>query len=99
MYSFVRKTIPWFPSMCWYRFNRIIGPDVVDRFNVFPAAKILGNPAPGVSSGQAIAAIQQVVSETLSSDYSIGWTGSAYQEIQTAGTGSTGFLFGLLQCS
>ena len=75
--------------------HRVVGPDVVDRFNVFPAAKILGNPAPGVSSGQAIAAIQQVVSETLSSDYSIGWTGSAYQEIQTAGTGSTGFLFGL----
>ncbi len=76
--------------------HRIIGPDVVDRFNVIPAAKILGNPAPGVSSGQAIAAIQQVVTETLSSDYSIGWTGSAFQEIQTAGTGSTGFLFGLL---
>jgi multidrug efflux pump len=76
--------------------RRSIGPDVVDRFNVFPAAKILGNPAPGVSSGQAIAAIQQVVSETVSSDYSIGWTGAAYQEIQTAGTGSTGFLFGLV---
>jgi hydrophobe/amphiphile efflux-1 (HAE1) family protein len=76
--------------------HRIVGPDVVDRFNVFPAAKILGNPAPGVSSGQALAAIQQVVSETLSPDYSIGWTGSAYQEIQTAGTGSTGFLFGLV---
>jgi multidrug efflux pump len=76
--------------------HRVIGPDVVDRFNVVPAAKILGNPAPGVSSGQAIAAIQQVVAEALSSDYSIGWTGSAFQEIQTAGTGSTGFLFGLL---
>jgi multidrug efflux pump len=76
--------------------TRIVGPDVVDRFNVFPAAKILGNPAPGVSSGQAIAAIQQVVAETLSPDYSIGWTGSAYQEIQTAGTGSLGFVFGLI---
>jgi len=49
-----------------------------------------------VSSGQAIAAIRQVVAETLSNDYSIGWTGSAYQEIQTAGTGSAGFLFGLI---
>jgi multidrug efflux pump len=76
--------------------HRTVGPDVVDRFNVFPAAKINGNPAPGVSSGQAIAAMQQVLTETLSSDYSIGWTGSAFQEIQSAGTGSTGFLFGLL---
>jgi multidrug efflux pump subunit AcrB len=76
--------------------SRVGGPDVVDRFNVFPAAKIQGNPAPGISSGQAIAAIQDVVSQTLSSDYSIGWTGSAYQELQTAGTGSQGFLFGLI---
>lgn len=76
--------------------TRIIGPDVVDRFNVFPAAKIQGNPAPGFSSGQAIAAIEQVVSQNLSSDYSIGWTGSAYQELQSAGTGSQGFLLGLV---
>jgi multidrug efflux pump len=76
--------------------SRIVGPDVVDRFNVFPAAKIQGSPAPGFSSGQAIAAMEQVVSQTLSSDYTIGWTGSAYQEIQSAGTGSQGFLFGLV---
>jgi hydrophobe/amphiphile efflux-1 (HAE1) family protein len=76
--------------------TRIVGPDVVDRFNVFPAAKIQGNPAPGFSSGQAIAAMAQVVSQTLSSDYTIGWTGSAYQELQSAGTGAQGFLFGLV---
>ncbi|MFL4998399.1 MAG: efflux RND transporter permease subunit [Microvirga sp.] len=76
--------------------SRIVGPDVVDRFNVFPAAKIQGNPAPRYSSGQAIAAIEQVVSQNLSSDYSIGWTGSAYQELQSAGTGSQGFLLGLV---
>jgi len=76
--------------------SRIVGPDVVDRFNVFPAAKIQGNPAPGYSSGQAIAAIEQVVSQNLSSDYSIGWTGSAYQELESAGTGSQGFLLGLV---
>ncbi len=76
--------------------SRIVGPDVVDRFNIFPAAKIQGNPAPDYSSGQALAAIREVVAQTLSSDYTIGWTGSAYQEIQTAGTGSQGFLFGLV---
>src|SRR5262249_54507325 len=42
-------------------FTRILGPDTVDRFNIFPAAKILGSPAPGYSSGQAIAAMQDVV--------------------------------------
>jgi hydrophobe/amphiphile efflux-1 (HAE1) family protein len=76
--------------------SRIVGPDVVDRFNVFPAARIQGSAAPGYSSGQAIAAMQEVVSQTLSPDYTIGWTGAAYQELQTAGTGNQGFLFGLL---
>jgi multidrug efflux pump len=76
--------------------ERIVGPDVVDRFNVFPSARIQGNPAPGSSTGQAIAAMQEVVSRTLSSDYSIGWTGSAFQELESAGTGSQGFLFGLV---
>jgi multidrug efflux pump len=76
--------------------SRVVGPDVVNRFNVFPAAKIRGDPAPGASSGQAIAAMQEVVSQTLSSDYTIGWTGSAYQELESAGTGSQGFLFGLV---
>jgi multidrug efflux pump len=76
--------------------SRIVGPDVVDRFNVFPAAKIQGSPAPGYSSGQAIAAMDEIVAQTLSSDYTIGWTGSAYQELQSAGTGAQGFLFGLV---
>jgi multidrug efflux pump len=74
----------------------VIGPDTVDRFNIFPAAKILGSPAPGFSSGQALAAMQQVVKATLPNEYTIGWTGSAYQEISTAGTGYLGFIFGLI---
>ena len=77
-------------------FTRILGPDTVDRFNIFPAAKIIGSPAPGYSSGQAIAAMQQVVATMLSNDFSIGWTGAAYQELATAGTGSLGFVFGLV---
>lgn len=76
--------------------ERIVGPDTVDRFNIFPSAKIMGNPAPGYSSGQSLAAIQDVVAQTLGNEYTIGWTGTAYQEISTAGTGYQGFLFGLL---
>jgi multidrug efflux pump len=84
------------PLNALLRVNRIVGPDTVDRFNIFPAAKILGGPAPGYSSGQAIAAIQEVVAQTVSSDFTIGWTGSAYQELATAGTGYQGFIFGLI---
>ena len=76
--------------------TRIIGPDTVDRFNIFPSAKVLGNPAPGYSSGQAIVAMREVVGATLGPEYTIGWTGSAYQELSTAGTGYQGFIFGLV---
>jgi multidrug efflux pump len=76
--------------------TRVIGPDAVDRFNIFPAAKILGSPAPGFSSGQALAVMQQVVKATVPGEYTIGWTGSAYQEISTAGAGYLGFIFGLI---
>jgi multidrug efflux pump subunit AcrB len=77
-------------------FTRVLGPDAVDRFNLFPAAKILGGPAPGYSSGQAIAAMQDVVNKTLNNDFTVGWTGSAYQELATAGSGQLGFVFGLV---
>jgi multidrug efflux pump len=77
-------------------FTRILGPDTVDRFNIFPAAKILGGPAPGYSSGQAIAAMQDVVAKTLPADFTIGWIGSAYQELATRGSGQLGFVFGLV---
>ncbi|HET7688229.1 MAG TPA: efflux RND transporter permease subunit, partial [Candidatus Macondimonas sp.] len=76
--------------------ERIIGPDLVERFNVFPAAKILGEPAPGYSSGQAIAAMQAVSQEVLDNNYSVGWVGSAYQELATAGTGTLAFVFGIV---
>ena len=76
--------------------KRTIGPDLVERFNVFPAAKILGEPAPGYSSGQAIAAMQAVSQEVLDNNYSVGWVGSAYQELATAGTGTLAFVFGIV---
>ncbi|WP_304665557.1 efflux RND transporter permease subunit [Pseudomonas benzenivorans] len=84
------------PLSTLVKVQRVLGPDTYARFNVYPAAKILGGPAPGYSSGQALAAVQQVADEVLGSDYSIGWTGSAFQEQATQGSGSTAFVFGLI---
>jgi multidrug efflux pump len=96
-YIFVRSDSgAMVPLDALLKVTRVIGPDTVDRFNIFPAAKILGSPAPGYSSGQALAVMQQVVKSTLPSEYTIGWTGSAYQEISTAGAGYLGFIFGLV---
>ena len=78
------------------RVERIVGPDQLDRFNAFTAAKVMGNPAPGYSSGQAIAAMQQLAREALPEGYQIAWTGQAFQEIAAGGTGSQAFIFGLI---
>ena len=74
----------------------VTGPELVERFNVFPAAKLLANPAPGYSSGQVIQALEEVVAEHTTQDYSLAWTGSAYQEKAAGGTAAMAFGFGIL---
>lgn len=76
--------------------ERVTGPELVNRFNIFPAAKIMGDPAPGYSSGQAIAAMEEVADEVLGSDYSLSWIGSAYQEKLAGGASTQAFAFGLI---
>lgn len=76
--------------------KRITGPELINRFNIFPAAKITGDPAPGYSSGQAIAAMEEVADEVLGTDYDLSWVGSAYQEKQTGGTSTQAFAFGII---
>ncbi len=60
--------------------ERRVAPQVVERYNVFPAAHIMGSPAVGYSSGQAILAMEEVCNEVLPSDYTLGWAGTALQE-------------------
>ncbi len=76
--------------------TRTTGADIVDRFNLFQAAKIMGEPAPGFSSGQAIKALEELAESLLDDGFSIGWVGEAYQEKQSQGSGGVAFLFGVL---
>jgi multidrug efflux pump subunit AcrB len=69
------------------------GPDSLDRFNNLPAVKIIGQAAPGISSGQAIAEVEKVAKETLSQDFSFDWGGASYQEKKSSGT--SGLALGL----
>ncbi|MFB9128327.1 multidrug efflux RND transporter permease subunit [Paraburkholderia dipogonis] len=68
------------------------GADIVTRFNNFPAAKITGDAAPGHSSGESIAAMEQIAQEVLGEGYSYAWSGQAYEE-KTAGS-TAGLVFG-----
>ncbi len=74
----------------------VIGPEMVERFNGFVAAKILGNSAPGRSSGEAIDIVEQVAREVLPAGYSLEWTGQAYQEKRTGMTSLIAMAFGII---
>ncbi len=62
------------------------GPDSLDRFNNLPAVKLFGQGAPGVSSGQAIQAVEDLAAKVLPPDFSYDWGGASFQEKRSAGT-------------
>ena len=72
------------------------GPDLLSHFNGFTAAKINGSAAPGYSSGDAIAAMEDVAREALPSGYTFAWSGLAFEEKKSGGTSSIAFVFGLI---
>jgi NodT family efflux transporter outer membrane factor (OMF) lipoprotein len=66
--------------------RRITGPDRIVRYNMFPAAEINGDSAPGSSSGQAMATIERLAREILPSGFSFEWTDLSYQQILAGNT-------------
>jgi multidrug efflux pump len=75
--------------------KNIVGPEQLDRYNAFLAAKVIGNSAPGVSSGQAIAAVEDVARK-LPPGYTIAWTGQAFQEKRIGRAAVIAFIFAIV---
>jgi HAE1 family hydrophobic/amphiphilic exporter-1 len=57
-----------------------LGPSVVSQYNLFPTATINGGAAPGVSSGEVLAAVGQLAEQTLPAGVGYEWTAMSYQE-------------------
>lgn len=72
------------------------GPNLVPRFNGFLASQITGAPALGYSSGQAMAAISELASETLPPGYAFDWSGVSYQEIKAGNQAPVILAFALI---
>ena len=72
------------------------GPDLLSRFNNFPAAKITGDAAAGYSSGQALAAMEAVARESLPASYSFAWSGEAFEQKKSGNTTAIVFVFGIV---
>ncbi len=71
----------------------VTAPSQIIRYNNLRSVTLNGAPAPGYSSGQAIAAMEELARTTLPAGYSYEWTGTALQE--KAASGQTGFILGL----
>jgi len=72
------------PLSTLVKISKMSGPNVVTRFNLYNAAEIMGAPAPGYSSGQAIKAIEEVM-KTMPSETGYEWSGLTLQEKKSEG--------------
>ncbi|WP_295005001.1 multidrug efflux RND transporter permease subunit [uncultured Dechloromonas sp.] len=76
--------------------RNVVGPEQVERFNGFIAAKVMGDSKPGVSSGDAIKIVEEVAAATLPDGYGIAWTGQAFQEKRSSGSSLQAFGFAIV---
>ena len=74
----------------------ILGPEVAQRYNLYRAASVRATTAPGYSSGQAMAAFENLAANTLPDGYRIEWTGMAYQEREAGNTAIYAYTLALI---
>jgi len=75
--------------------KRVYGPDLLNRFNMFQSISVSGQPAPGYSSGDALAAISRVAAEMLPQGYGYEYAGMTREEGKTDTGSATAVIFGL----
>jgi len=71
------------------------GPPYIERYNVFRSVTVFGQAAPGYSSGQAVKAMEEIAA-TLPAGYGFEWTGTTYQQKQSAGAAPAVFAMALV---
>ncbi len=83
------------PISAFVEVENIEGPDYTNRFNLNRSVELTGGPAPGYTSAQAIAALEEVVAEVLPSDMGYEWSNMTYQEKKASGSVGVIFAFSL----
>jgi len=81
------------PMSSLARVNFSSGPETLDRYNNLQAVKLMGSAVPGISSGQALAIVDEIAQKTLPPDFSYEWTSASFQEKRASGT--SGLALGL----
>ncbi len=72
------------------------GPDQIERYQGFVAARVIGGSVPGVSSSDALRIVEEVAAETLPPGYELDWTAQALQEKRSATSAVPAFSMALL---
>jgi hydrophobe/amphiphile efflux-1 (HAE1) family protein len=80
------------PLSTLVKMNATTAPDVIYRFNRYRTAQLIGQTAPGFSSGQSAEAMEQVARQNLPSGFGFEWSGTVFQ--QKVSEGKEGFIFG-----
>ena len=76
--------------------KKITGPEFTNRYNMYRAVELMGAPAPGNSSGDALNALEEVAAQTLPADMGYDWSNMSYQEKQSSGSGNIVFVFAII---
>jgi hydrophobe/amphiphile efflux-1 (HAE1) family protein len=84
------------PLKSLIKVSNVVGPEQIERFNGFVAARVLGSGRPGVSSGEAIRAVEDVAAKALPEGYSIAWAGQAFQEKRTGRQSAIAFTLAIV---
>ena len=84
------------PLSALSKVSNIVGAEQLERYNGLLSAKVFGSGAPGVSSGDAIKAVERVAKDNLPDGYKIAWTAQAYQEKRTGNAALFAFGFAII---
>jgi HAE1 family hydrophobic/amphiphilic exporter-1 len=84
------------PLSAFVSIKKVGGPDFTNRFNLYRSIELTGGPAPGYTSAQALAALEDVAETSLPADMGYAWANMSFQEKQAAGKGAVVFVFSLL---
>ena len=75
--------------------TKVYGPDLLNRFNMFQSISVTGQPAPGYTSGDCLAAIERVAAETLPAGFGYEYSGMTREEASSGAGSTTAIIFGL----
>ena len=84
------------PFASFMTIEPVLGESTVSRYNMYRAASLTATPAHGVSSSDAIKAMEDIVKQELGQQYSYAWTGEAYQETQGGTTVTVVMIFAVI---